>query len=456
MMSKRIFFWAVLLLLIFSIVELGIRFSLAALIGRSVLWYGTSIEREAVQDVERSALLREIRNRRLRGAGDAAHTARHADDVRGAYFKYRPHQERVTYDADTGEVYPVTINGQGFRGSDFPPDKKPGVVRVLTLGSSSTFGYHNRDDQTYPVQLERKLNQGCAEHDYEVLNLGVPHLTSAQILALFLAEGVPLAPDVVTFHEGYNDAHEIAGRHSSPDQTLSLRKRFSRWARDHLLTVEFVNEVVGQWTKRYRLERLGPPLERKKREFLANLDELRHACEQNGALFIVASQQARSLTVPREDLRGVTYAEEVATVRERLARSGTLSAKEVAFLGHEALMRAEEEWARENGVPFVDVKSALDRHRDQVVSWVHLSHAANRMIAEELAREILERTCVSAPSRPRAARTTPAHPAASRVTGIPFRTALPDGGSRASSSASRLLFTPGRSAATVRRVPSRL
>jgi hypothetical protein len=77
--------------LILSIAELGTRLCLASFIGRSILWYGTSFEREVVRDqAERSGLLWEIRQRELRGAADRNHSARHADDLRGMYFKYKP------------------------------------------------------------------------------------------------------------------------------------------------------------------------------------------------------------------------------------------------------------------------------------------------------------------------------------------------------------------------------
>jgi hypothetical protein len=44
-------------------------------------------------------------------------------------------------------------------------------------------------------------------------------------------------------------------------------------------------------------------------------------------------------------------------------------------------------------VPFADIVSALDRDRDVLVSWVHVTPRGNRLIAEAYAREILPRTC---------------------------------------------------------------
>src|SRR5262249_40456783 len=148
------------------------------------------------------------------------------------YSKYSPHEERYTYDADTGEVFRVTINGRGFRGADFADAKPPGTVRIVTLGASSTFGYHDPDDGTYPAILERMLAEPCrGRARYQVINLAIPHLMSAEILSLFLAEAVSLEPDVVTFYEGMNDSTpDDDGGPRRPDRPIGIA---GRWMRDH-------------------------------------------------------------------------------------------------------------------------------------------------------------------------------------------------------------------------------
>ena len=99
------------------------------------------------------------------------------------------------------------------------------------------------------------------------------------------------------------------------------------------------------------------------------------------------------MTLMREDLRGVSADDEVRTIRDLIARNGYLNRKELGFLSHAAMMQAEKKWVREEGIEFVDVRAALDGRRDQIISWVHLSHEANRIVAEALAARILARTC---------------------------------------------------------------
>ena len=52
----------------------------------------------------------------------------------------------------------VTINSLGFRGPERPARKPPGVTRILVVGGSNPFGFAVDDGQTWPAQLEERLN----------------------------------------------------------------------------------------------------------------------------------------------------------------------------------------------------------------------------------------------------------------------------------------------------------
>src|SRR5262249_9794533 len=155
-------FWCILLLVPLFALEVGTRVYFARELGSSLLFYGTSLNRE-------------------RG-GDS-----HSGDMNllDGYFKYHPHERRFTRDKESGRLIPVAINTRGSRGREFSTAKSPGVTRVVTLGASSTFGFSDRDDETYPYYLEQFLNHDAHGKRFEVINLGIPHLKSDQIAALF-------------------------------------------------------------------------------------------------------------------------------------------------------------------------------------------------------------------------------------------------------------------------------
>ncbi len=407
-------------LLLFGLIELGARIYFSREIGTRALWYGTDAYREEQQRIYEQQRARFDRKNPENVSVHEQYVGRYLDyapDQEGSYSKYRPHRTKQLTSVVTGETATARINNHGFRGRDFSIEKPEGVRRVLALGASSTFGYGNRDHETYPHLLEQLLNEEARDGErYEVINFGIPHATSYNLVALFLAEGLALDPDFVTVYSGANDSSikEEAGS-AFGRLWLALRRR--------LLLVEFTHHT---------LEALLPPeshlwrdayARRRSEVYLRNLERLHQACREHGVRLVVATQQAASLTVERESRKGLRYEEEQQLVREQVeaGRVGGRFPKETwfrtvrrvgqlpkghgraarqlmadldktrIFLVHGRLMEDLRAWAAGRDVGFVDAIAALDDRRDRLTSWVHLHPDANRVLAEALAAEILGR-----------------------------------------------------------------
>jgi lysophospholipase L1-like esterase len=417
--------------LLFLALEAGTRAYFARRAGSQLLWYGTERYRDQEQRIV------EAKQQQFdRSHSDSASVHRHevgryadyAPDQLGSYAKYLPNQTKRLHSAVTGEMTEARINNHGFRGADFAQRKPEGVLRVLTLGASSTFGYGSRDGETYPRQLEEILNRRAAEGTrYEVLNLGVPHATSDHILSLFLAEGLALDPDVVVLYAGANDsAIKEEPRSGVGGLWSALRER--------LLLIRFLDHALGaavpgsteSWSEEFA--------ERRRRVFLRNVEALRAACAERHVRFIAVTQQARSLAVPSEAMKGLSYGGEARLVGERVARGvvgsrdsmdawrnvasrvarlprgqGKAARQQLAqldktriFLIHAGLMRELREWARSREVGFVDGIALLDDERHLLISWVHLHPEANRKLAGAIADEILGAGTLPPPAQPEA------------------------------------------------------
>lgn len=118
--------------------------------------------------------------------------------------------ERSSYDflqdpsRASSTQYTVTVNSLGFRGEERSAEKPDDVFRIIALGSYHTFGLGVNDDETYPAQLERMLNQGTAKN-VEVWNGG--KLAGTAIIALAQMQNEILAydPDLVILDYGFID-----------------------------------------------------------------------------------------------------------------------------------------------------------------------------------------------------------------------------------------------------------
>jgi hypothetical protein len=147
--KKKILFYIIMFALPFVVVESVTRIYFAIQVGPSVLLYGTGFS----TDQERF----DPKGTRERKA-DKESTVAYHENLTGNYSKYYPNQKRTDRD-EFGNVIHVNINSRGFRGRDFKLEKEPGVVRIVTLGASSTFGFKDHDDQTYPYYLQEMLNE---------------------------------------------------------------------------------------------------------------------------------------------------------------------------------------------------------------------------------------------------------------------------------------------------------
>lgn len=100
--------------------------------------------------------------------------------------------------------FPVVTNSFGLRDREFSTVPGPGVVRVLCLGDSLTFGDGVAVEDTYPKQLEVRLGQdGTIKH--EVINAGVPSYDTWQEVAYFEEWGSRLKPNTVVIGFYAND-----------------------------------------------------------------------------------------------------------------------------------------------------------------------------------------------------------------------------------------------------------
>src|SRR5262245_6032310 len=135
--------------------------------------------------------------------------------VPGTYS--RPHSE------------PVTVNSRGFVGAEFEDPRPAGVVRIVTVGDSCTFGGGSRST-TYAGQLELRLHE-AGSHPYQVINAGIQGLNSELALRRLVTKVLPLKPDIITVYIGWNDLMKFdpAGQREAPGLAIVARTIDRLW-----------------------------------------------------------------------------------------------------------------------------------------------------------------------------------------------------------------------------------
>lgn len=101
-------------------------------------------------------------------------------------------------------------NSLGFRSPEFDPVKKPGTVRMLFLGSSTTFGVTGPVEKTFPYLVEKILREQKPTLSIETINAARPAKTSYWEVER-MHETLYLEPDIVVLMTGYNDSATVYG-----------------------------------------------------------------------------------------------------------------------------------------------------------------------------------------------------------------------------------------------------
>jgi lysophospholipase L1-like esterase len=144
-----------------------------------------------------------------------------------------------------------TINDYGLRGGPVPSSAtEEGRPTILCLGDSVTYGYGVDDDQTYPADLQRDLDQQSSGR-YAVLNGGVdayPIALEDQKFLYLWNRG--LRPSVVvvgySFNEGGIGLQAANGGAKVKDQIAQRVK-----AKDKLRSMALYTLVVENWARHY-------------------------------------------------------------------------------------------------------------------------------------------------------------------------------------------------------------
>ncbi len=100
----------------------------------------------------------------------------------------------------------IHIDRDGFRGGEVSATKASGTVRVMAIGSSTTFDPSvSGDAAAWPARLQGELNKLLPGRPTEVINAGVPGYHVIEDLIRLETELFRYRPDVVILYEGHND-----------------------------------------------------------------------------------------------------------------------------------------------------------------------------------------------------------------------------------------------------------
>jgi len=104
------------------------------------------------------------------------------------------------------------LKDQTFRDAVVPREKPADTLRIVTLGSSSTYGYGVAPKDTWSAQAQVLLAHLWPARGVEVVNAGVPGGTAERLRFFLTGVVLDLHPDAVVIDLSFND-HILGGTH---------------------------------------------------------------------------------------------------------------------------------------------------------------------------------------------------------------------------------------------------
>ncbi len=107
--------------------------------------------------------------------------------------------------APTAE-FETAHNQLGYRGPETSWRKPEGVLRILCLGGSSTYGHTpSTNEATWPARLQHHLSEARPDRAVEVVNCGASGWSTFESLINLAIRGVDQRPDLVVVYHSIND-----------------------------------------------------------------------------------------------------------------------------------------------------------------------------------------------------------------------------------------------------------
>jgi lysophospholipase L1-like esterase len=146
----------------------------------------------------------------------------------------------------------IHIDREGFRGPEVAVAPTPGTLRIMVVGSSTTFDPSvSGDAAAWPARLQFWLKALVPQRSVEVINAGVPGYRVIDDLIRLETDLYRFRPDIVILYEGHNDLFAALrrGREAPPPFTVTPGEvapvtPWAYWLGRHSLLYA---KVVARW-----------------------------------------------------------------------------------------------------------------------------------------------------------------------------------------------------------------
>jgi len=298
-----------------------------------------------------------------------------------------PQKELRAYGGEgpNGSIF-YYINEKGYRGHNFEWNKPAGKIRIIFYGGSNVFDIWMPDDEDWPHQVERILNENGFPQ-VETINAGIPGHASFDCTGRLWSEGHMFQPDYVVFCGAWNDIKKHF-RFSEPllrqmqpyaedsDPRLNYQGRLDRFLCEHSQLFVRVRQKYYDWKLKADLE--GEVVQRDGTFDFDLQEEALKQYELNVQLFVDCAKDIGAVPVLMTEARlAVRASTDDTSDAQPKGRSGD----ETLLTAYERIEQILRDVARDKNAVLVDSSKELNGKPEFFTDRVHLTERGSRELA---------------------------------------------------------------------------
>lgn len=309
------------------------------------------------------------------------------DRPKGLYLHKEGSRPKLKPNAElNGWMYKIAINSLGFRGGEVLSPKPQNGLRIWCIGGSTTFDiYASSNETTWPMVLQKHVQEAFPDRTVEVINAGIPGEILRGSLSDFQSYQQQIRPDYVVIYHGPNDMREVLAPPPNAPGAQPTKPPDEG----------FIHEILGR--QEYALfrviKRTIAPLRPLQKEWESNrmstnqLGDLRNRNQQ----FVRFAQQSRVVPVIATHALRAQNGDEGEVARKRVAETSQLLRMypKQAIEAFEEYNKMLASLAKSNNLPFADVRSVISADSSFWGDATHFRDAGSALAGETIAKTII-------------------------------------------------------------------
>jgi lysophospholipase L1-like esterase len=288
--------------------------------------------------------------------------------------------------------------------------KRPGAVRILALGGSTTRNANLPEADRYPAVLERLLRERIPAVPIEVFNGGMDWFTAKHAHINYVTNLREWEPDVVLVMSGIND---LCRSFTDPDVTIGSYNAL--WSHFYGPSIHGAKPPPFE---AYVLDRAAPYLYSSV-EFVryaerdvplsayvsidsvrGHLRRLARDAANDGAAVVLMTEPSLYKPAMSPEERNALWIGRAYTKSRTGVMAYDYASPESLARAMDAMNMATKDVGQAQGVPVIDLASRIEKSLDNFSDDVHYHPQGARRVAEEVADQLIRRGLI----RPRGGR----------------------------------------------------